>query len=327
MLNFTHFNRRQLLGGVGAGAMLSVLPGCATTPHKELTKVGPYTKKLAKVNGYNMAYVETGHGDPIVFLHGNPTSSYLWRKIIPYAEPYGRCIAPDLIGMGDSDKLKNSGPGSYSYDEHREFLDALLEQLDVKQNVILVVHDWGSGLGLDWANRHRDAIKGIVYMEALLFPPGSQEQITKRSPFFQIFFEEKGIKGVLQDDMFVEKMLIGGVGDYLTEEDKAAYRKPYLNPGEDRRPTLTWPQMVPFGGKPESPWNAISAYSEWLPQTDFPKLFVQSVPGAIMRGPILDFALTFKNQTHVTVKGGHFLQEVSPTEIGVALEAWLKKVA
>ncbi len=322
-----HFSRRNVIAGVGAATLAGTLSGCATTPQRSLTKVGPYAKKLATVNGYEMAYVEAGRGDPIVFLHGNPTSSYLWRNIIPYAEPYGRCIAPDLIGMGDSDKLKNSGPGRYSYDEHRAFLDALLDQLDVKENVTLVVHDWGSGLGLDWANRHREAIKGVVYMESLLFPPESQEQVTERSPFFQIFFEEKGIKGVLEDNMFVEQMLIGGVEGHLTEADKAAYRKPYLNPGEDRRPTLTWPQMVPFGGKPEAPWNAIAAYSAWLPQTDFPKLFIQAVPGAIMRGPILDFALSFNNQTHVEVEGGHFVQEVSPKEIGEALEAWLKAQA
>ncbi len=319
-------DRRRLLLTAGALALAAAVPGCAAGPQRNLVRVGRYEKKLAKVKGYHMAYVEAGRGDPIVFLHGNPTSSYLWRNIIPYAAPYGRCIAPDLIGMGDSDKLKDSGPGRYSFAEHRAFLDALLQRLGVEDNVILVVHDWGSGLGLDWANRHRRAIKGVVYMESLLIPPDQRQQVAERSPFFQLFFTEKGINGVLQDNMFVEKILFGGVGQYLTEEDKAVYRKPYLEPGESRRPTLTWPQEVPFGGEPETTWKAITAYSDWLATTDFPKLFVHSVPGAIMRGPILEFARSFKNQAEVTVKGGHFLQEVSPEEIGRALADWLAKV-
>ncbi len=317
-----YLTRRTAL--LASAAMSLILSGFAARPKRDLTKVGPYDKKLVSVNGYDMAYVEAGRGDPIVFLHGNPTSSYLWRKILPYAEPYGRIIAPDLIGMGDSDKLKDSGPGRYGYLEHQAFLDGFLDKLDVNENVILVVHDWGSGLGLHWAYRHPEAIKAIVYMESLFIPPSRQQQVEQRTPFFARFFTPEGEKFVLDDNGFVEEILFASVGRFMSEEDKAAYRKPYLEPGESRRPTLTWPQEVPFGGQPEYTWNAVSEYTAWLAQTEFPKLFVRSEPGAIMRGAILEYCRTFKNQTEVTVEGGHFIQEQSPTEIGEAIGNWLE---
>ncbi len=318
-----HITRRGALLAGATLASTAMLAGFAARPKRELTKVGSYEKKLVKVNGYNMAYVEAGEGDPIVFLHGNPTSSYLWRKILPYAEPYGRIIAPDLIGMGDSDKLKDSGPGSYNYFEHREFLDEFFDKVGIKEKVILVVHDWGSGLGLHWAHRHPEAIKGLVYMESLLIPPYRQEQVEERSAFFKRFMTPAGEMFVLEENGFVEKIMFATLGDVLTEEDKAAYRKPYLEPGESRRATLTWPQEVPFGGEPEHTWKIISDYTAWLPDTEFPKLFVRSEPGAIMRGAILDFCRSLKNQTEVTVQGGHYLQEQSPTEIGEAIGNWL----
>jgi haloalkane dehalogenase len=198
--------------------------------HQELPK------QFAQVHGRRMAYTEMGQGDPIVFLHGNPTSSYLWRNILPGLADLGHCIAPDLIGMGDSDKLPNSGPDSYQFAEHRHYLDGLLEQLDVKSNVILVLHDWGSSLGFDWANRHRDAVRGIAYMEALVRPAGWDEWPEIIRPIFKGFRSEAGENMVLDKNLFVEKVLPGSVLRGLTEQEMEVYRRPFLNPGEDRRP-------------------------------------------------------------------------------------------
>ena len=286
-------------------------------------------KKFADVNGHRMAYVESGKldGDPIVFLHGNPTSSYLWRNIIPYAESFGRCIAPDLIGMGDSDKLPGSGPDRYRFVEHREYLDALLDQLGVNSNVTLVIHDWGSGLGFDWANRHRGAMKGIAYMEAMVKPRSWEDFPERARPAFQAMRSPKGDEMVLANNFFVETMLPGSILRDLTQEEHDEYRRPFTEPGESRRPTLTWPRQIPIDGEPADVTQIMADYGEWLQASDVPKLFVYAEPGAILsEGPSLDFCRTWANQTEVTVKGSHFIQEDSPDEIGQALSDWLKAI-
>ena len=283
-------------------------------------------KSFANVNGKKMAYFETGAGDPILFLHGNPTSSYLWRNIIPHVQDLGRCIAPDLIGMGDSEKLENPGPGSYRFVEHREYLDALLAQLGVTENVTLVVHDWGSGLGLDWANRHRDAVKGICYMEAIVRPVTWEEFPDPATPVFQGFRSENGEAMVLEKNIFVEKVLPGSVLRGLSDAEMAVYRRPFAEPGEGRRPTLTWPRQIPISGEPADVVAIAQAYGEWLSQSSVPKLFVNAEPGAILTGPPREFCRSWPNQTEVTVKGSHFIQEDSPHEIGEALRTWLQSL-
>lgn len=282
------------------------------------------TKKTARVKGYDMRYVETGEGEPIVFLHGNPTSSYLWRNIIPHCEPLGRCIAPDLIGMGDSQKLTPSGPESYRFIEHRDYLDALLDHLGVHDNVTLVLHDWGSALGFDWANRHRTAVKGIVYMEAIVRTLSWDEWPRSMKPIFEGFRSPAGDAMVLDNNVFIEQVLPASIMRKLSEEEMAEYRRPFLNPGEDRRPTLTWPRQIPIEGEPADVAAIVDSYSQWLSQSDLPKLFINAEPGAILRGPARDFCRTWPNQSEVTVDGIHFIQEDSPNEIGRAIVNWLQ---
>ncbi|NNL64958.1 MAG: haloalkane dehalogenase, partial [Myxococcales bacterium] len=209
-----------------------------------------YEKKSANVLGREMAYVEVGQGDPIVFLHGNPTSSYLWRNVIPHLADQGRCIAPDLIGMGDSEKLPDSGPDRYRFVEHREHLDALLAALGVERNVTLVIHDWGSALGFDWANRHRGAMLGIAYMEAIVKPMSWAQWPDAARALFQTFRSPEGETVVLEKNVFVENVLPGSVLRGLTDAEMAVYRRPYREPGESRRPTLTWPRQIPIEGEP-----------------------------------------------------------------------------
>lgn len=284
----------------------------------------PYQKKTVNINGYNMSYVEVGIGDPILFLHGNPTSSYLWRNIIPYCENLGRCIAPDLIGMGDSDKLSPSGPERYHFIEHREFLDALLEELGVDNNVTLVIHDWGSALGFDWANRHRDAVVGIAYMEAIVKPLSWEEWPTAIRPVFEGFRSNAGEEMVLENNVFIEQVLPGAIIRDLSEAEMDNYRAPFTEPGEDRRPTLTWPRQIPLDGEPADVVNIVKDYGEWLSKSELPKLFVNADPGAILRGQPREFCRTWPNQTEVTVSGTHFVQEDSPNEIGEAVASWIE---
>lgn len=283
-----------------------------------------YEKSYKTIHGKRMAYVDVGSGDPIVFLHGNPTSSYLWRNVMPHLEGRGRLIAPDLIGMGDSEKLDNSGPGTYSYVEHRKYLFALLEELGVDQNVTLVIHDWGSGLGFHWAHQNPDAVKGIAFMEAFVapipswddFPDGEREAIQAvRSP--------AGEEMVLQGNSFVEGVLPGTILRTLTQAEMAEYRRPFLNAGEDRRPTLTWPRQIPIEGEPADVHEIVSAYSAWMAQNDIPKLFINAEPGALIKGAARDLVRTWPNVTEVAVEGIHFIQEDSPDAIGQAIADWL----
>ncbi len=283
-----------------------------------------YPKQRAQVNGRQVAYVETGDGDPIVFQHGNPTSSYLWRNIIPHVEGLGRCIAPDLIGMGDSEKLTDSGPDRYTFAEHREYFDGLLEELGVTENVTFVIHDWGSALGFDWANRHRDRVKGIAYMEAIVRPLTWDQWPDAATRLFEGFRSSAGEDMVLENNVFVENVLPGSVIRELSPEEMEAYRRPFREKGEDRRPTLTWPRQIPLADEPADVVKLVGDYADWFSGCDVPKLFVNAEPGAILIGEPRQFCPTWPNQTELTVKGNHFLQEDSPDEIGQALADWLK---
>jgi len=283
----------------------------------------PYEKKQQPVLGYSMAYVEVGQGDPIVFLHGNPASSYVWRNIIPHLHGLGRCIAPDLIGMGDSEKLHNSGPGSYGFFEHRSYLDKLLETLDVREQVTFVLHDWGSALGFDWANRHREAVKGIAYMEPIVKPLRWADLSKPFQEIWQGFRSNAGEHMVLEQNFFIENLLPRLVLRGLSNEEMAEYRRPFAEAGEGRRPMLSWPRQAPFDDERADIAEIVNAYSEWLSQSDVPKLYVNNDPGT---NPlwIREFCRTWRAQTEITVKGRHYLQEDSPDEIGVAISAWLK---
>ncbi|MCP5039820.1 MAG: haloalkane dehalogenase [bacterium] len=292
-----------------------------------MSKIGTsprYEKKKTLIKGKSMAYIEQGTGDPIVFLHGNPTSSYLWRNIMPYAEGLGRLIAPDLIGMGDSQKLDDSGPDRYRFVEHREYLDAVLEALDVRENVVLVIHDWGSALGFDWANRHRDAIRGICYMEAIVRPVSWKQWPEGGRAIFQAFRSDAGEEIVLEKNVFVERVLPASIIRELAPEEMEAYRRPFAEPGEGRRPTLTWPRQIPIEGEPADVVEIAEDYARWLETSEVPKLFVNAEPGSILTGPQREFCRGWKNQTEITVPGLHFIQEDSPNEIGEALQGFIK---
>jgi haloalkane dehalogenase len=286
-----------------------------------------YQKQRRRVLGREMAYVEVGEGDPIVLLHGNPTSSYLWRNVLPHLQPVGRCIAPDLIGMGDSDKRPDGGRNSYRFVEHRRYLDSLLEALDVRERVTLVVHDWGSALGFDWANRHREAIKGIAYMEAIVRPWDHWDQLGPRfRSVQQALRSEAGEEMILRDNYFVEQVLPARVLRPLSVEEMAEYRRPFAEPGEARRQTLTWPREMPIEGEPADVVAIVAAYADWLATSDVPKLFVRAEPGSILAGANLDFVRGWPAQTEVTVAGLHFVQEDSPDEIGKAIVEWMGKL-
>jgi haloalkane dehalogenase len=285
----------------------------------------PYQKQRRRVLDREMAYVEAGQGDPIVLLHGNPTSSYLWRNVIPHLKPLGHCIAPDLIGMGDSDKLPDSGPGSYRFVEHRSYLDALLEALEVRERVTLVIHDWGSALGFDWANRHRGAVKGIAFMEAIVRPQGWDhwDKINMR-PALQALRSLAGEDMVLKDNFFIETILPGAILRKLDDEEMAAYRRPFAEPGEGRRPTLTWPRQIPVDGEPADVTAIVAAFADWLSTSPVPKLFFNAQPGAIATVTDVAFIRKLPTLTEVAVAGRHYVQEDSPDEIGQAIAAWMK---
>jgi haloalkane dehalogenase len=286
---------------------------------KEISAIDPYARRRVAVLDSEMAYVDTGAGRPIVFLHGNPTSSYLWRNVIPHVEGIARCLAPDLIGMGDSGK---SGSGSYRFGDHSRYLDAWFQALDLEQDVVLVVHDWGSALGFYWAQRHPESVKGIAYMEAIVQPLTWEGWPEAAKGIFQGFRSPAGEEMVLDRNLFVEAVLPNAVLRGLTDEEKAAYRRPYLEPGESRRPTLTWPREIPIEGEPADVHAIVESYSRWLAQSHVPKLLINADPGAILTGRQREFCRSWPSQREVTVNGSHFIQEDSPHEIGAALAEW-----
>lgn len=318
-------NRRDWLQAATALALAPM--GAGIVPAQTAIRPWREQKKTARVRGLNMAYFEAGQGDPIVFLHGNPTSSYLWRNIIPHVQHLGRCIAPDLIGMGDSDRLPDSGPNRYTFKDHQEYLFGLFDALNLGNAVALVIHDWGSALGTTWAQRNPTRVKGIAYMEAIIEPPDAPRPAPAAGTAFATYRSPAGEQAVLQENRFVES-LISGLQYYLTPEDAAEYRRPYLVPGESRRPTLTWPRELPLGGEPKGTYNLVREYSDWLAaDSRIPKLFVRAQPGALLARPeVLAFVRGFKNQTEATVFGPHFVQEVSPHAIGRALEKWIVSI-
>ena len=283
-------------------------------------------KKTISVNGKTMSYVEMGEGDPIIFQHGNPTSSYLWRNIMPHLADQGRCIAVDLIGMGDSDKLEDSGPDRYTLLEHRDYFDGALDALGVTSNVTFVIHDWGSALGFDWANRHRDSVIGIAYMEGIVRPVSWDDWPEAARGVFQGFRSPAGEDMVLDKNVFVERVLPGSIIRDLSDEEMEVYRRPFKNPGEERRPTLTWPRQIPIEGEPAEVVELVQSYADWLSESDMPKLFINAEPGAILIGPQREFCRSWPNQQEVTVVGNHFLQEDSPNEIGEAIAQWRKGI-
>ena len=285
-----------------------------------------YERKLITIKGRQMAYVDEGQGDAIVFQHGNPTSSYLWRNIMPHCEGLGRLIACDLIGMGESEKLENSGPDRYTYAEQRDYLFDLWDQIGVGDNVIFVVHDWGSALGFDWSNQNRDRVKGLAYMEAVVKTLNWSDFPDLGRKVFQGFRSEAGESMILDKNMFVERVLPGAVIRDMTEAEMIVYRKPYLAEGEDRRPTLTWPRQIPIEGEPENVCRIVDDYGAWLAQSDVPKLFINAAPGSILTGEQREFCRTWPNQTEVTVNGIHFVQEDSPDEIGHAVAEFVKGI-
>lgn len=285
----------------------------------------PFDKRFADVLGRRMAYVEDGSGDAIVLLHGNPTSSYLWRNVIPHLAPLGRCVAPDLIGMGDSEQLPGDGDERYRFVEHRRYLDAFLDAVVPDGPVTLVVHDWGSGLGFDWARRHADRVRAIAYMEAIVTPIDWDDWPEAARGIFQAMRSEKGESLVLERNVFVERILPASVLRDLTDDEMGEYRRPFREPGESRRPTLTWPREIPIGGEPEDVHDIVASYQAWLADADdLPKLFVNADPGSILVGRQREVCRSWPNQREVTVPGVHFLQEDAADEIGAAIADWLE---
>ncbi len=282
-----------------------------------------YPRKRVAVLDTEIAYVDTGEGDPVVFLHGNPTSSYLWRNVISEVEGGARCLAPDLVGMGDSGKAPD---GSYRFVDHVRYIDGWFDALGLTSNMTLVCHDWGSALAFHWAHRHSERVKGIAYMEAIVGPLTWDNWPDDATRIFQGMRSDAGEGMVLEKNMFVERVLPASVIRELTVEEMEVYRKPYLEPGESRRPTLTWPREIPIEGEPADVHEIATAYSRWLASSDVPKLFINAEPGAILTGDQREFCRTWPNQQEVTVKGSHFIQEDSPAEVGDAISEWLGSI-
>jgi haloalkane dehalogenase len=283
----------------------------------------PYPRRRIRVLDSEMAYVDTGSGEPVVFLHGNPTSSYLWRNVIPHVEGIARCLAPDLIGMGESGKASG---GSYRFRDHARYLDTWFEALGLTRDLTLVVHDWGSALGFDWAERHRARVRGLVYLEAIVQPVTWGQWPERARQVFQALRSPAGEEMVLQKNVFVERILPASVLRGLTEEEMTVYRRPYREPGESRRPTLTWPREIPIDGEPADVVAIVARYARWLASSSIPKLFINADPGVILTGAQREFCRTWPNQDEITVDGSHFIQEDSPAAIGQAIAAFLSRI-
>jgi len=280
-------------------------------------------KKFARVLGNRMAYVESGGGERVfLFLHGNPTSSYLWRKIIPQVARLGRCIAPDLIGMGDSQKLEYPGPDTYRFATHRDFLWGFIDAVIGDRPIVLVGHDWGSALAFDWANHHRRRVAGIAYMEAIVRPLVWAEWPEASRRMFEGFRSAAGEEMILDRNLFVERVLPASVLRPLEPAEMAEYRRPFAGAREDRWPTLAWPREIPIEGEPADVVALVAAYAEWMAQNEVPKLFVNAEPGAILTGAPREFCRLWPNQSEITVRGSHFIQEDAGPEIGRAIADW-----
>ncbi|MDF1613280.1 haloalkane dehalogenase [Stygiobacter electus] len=281
-----------------------------------------HPRKRVKLLDTEISYVDTGEGDPIVFLHGNPTSSYLWRNIIPYVARLGRCLAPDLVGMGKSGK---SPANAYYFEDHSRYLNAWFEVLDLKKNITLVLHDWGSALGFNWAYKNQEKVKCIVYMEAIVRPRDWSDFPNGRDEIFRALRSEKGKELVIKENFFVEKVLPKSILRKLTDEEMNAYREPFKEP-ESRIPTLRFAQELPIAGTPEHMVKIVTDYGRWLSQSKIPKLLITAEPGALLTGRDLEFCRTWSNQKETTVKGIHYIQEDSPNEIGQYIKEFIEEV-
>ena len=284
-----------------------------------------WNKKYIDVLGKQIAYVEMGEGDPIIFQHGNPTSSYLWRNIVPQLQSLGRCIAMDLIGMGDSEKLEDKGNMTYSYDTHKKYFDGFLDAIGVESNATLVIHDWGSALGFDWANDYPQRVKAICYMEGIVQSMEWEDWNEDAKGIFQGFRSPAGEEMILEKNLFIEAVLPGSILRKLSDAEMNEYRRPF-NDKKSRRPTLDWPRQIPLENDPPEICRIVDSYSQWMAENNIPKLFINAEPGAILIGKQREFCRTWKNQKEVTVKGSHFIQEDSPNEIGNAIFDWLKGI-
>jgi haloalkane dehalogenase len=283
-----------------------------------------YTKKYAEINNKKMAYIDEGNGDTFLFLHGNPTSSYLWRNIAPHVEEMGRVVIPDLIGMGDSAKLDGIDNEGYKYHGQYSYLTGLLENLDLGNDIHLIIHDWGSAMGFQFARENPDRVKSITYMEAIVMPLTWEQWPDAATKIFQLFRSDAGEELVLEKNFFVERILLADSATGYTDEEKAEYIRPFLEEGEDRRPTLTWPRQIPLDGEPNAVVEEVRKNAEFHKDSEIPKLFINANPGSILVGEQREFARTWKNQTEITVSGNHFIQEDSSEEIGTALRDFVK---
>ena len=283
-----------------------------------------YTKKYAEINNKKMAYIDEGNGDTFLFLHGNPTSSYLWRNIAPHVEDIGRVVIPDLIGMGDSEKLDGVDNEGYKYHGQYGYLTGLLENLDLGNDIHLIIHDWGSAMGFQFARENPDRVKSITYMEAIVMPLTWEQWPDAATKIFQLFRSDAGEELVLEKNFFVERILLADSATGYTDEEKAEYIRPFLKEGEDRRPTLTWPRQIPLDGNPNAVVEEVRKNAEFHKDSEIPKLFINANPGSILVGEQREFARTWKNQTEITVSGNHFIQEDSSEEIGTALRDFVK---
>ena len=286
----------------------------------------PYTKKFAEVKGKQIAYIDEGKGDPIVLIHGNPTSSFLWRNVIPELTDHGRVIAPDLIGHGDSEKMPTSeGPKAYNLETAYSYIDLLLQKIDADKNVILVLHDWGSAIGFMWAMRHINSVKGVAYMEAIVTPLDWKDWPEIAVGIFKGFRSEKGEELIVNRNLFIEAVLPSSVIRTLSDAEMDAYRAPYLKPS-DRHPMLSWPRQIPLDGLPVNVVNLVNEYGSFMLNSQIPKLFINADPGSILVGRQREFCRCWPNQKEITVSGLHFIQEDSPSEIGQAVATWSQEI-
>ena len=285
-----------------------------------------YTKKYKDIKNSKMAFIDEGSGDTFLFLHGNPTSSFLWRNIAPHVEDIGRIVIPDLIGMGDSDKLEGVDNPGYKYHGQYSYLTALMDELDLGDNIHLIIHDWGSAMGFQFARENQDRIKSITYMEAIVMPLTWDQWPDPATKIFGLFRSEAGEELVLEKNFFVERILLADSSTGYTEEEKSEYIRPFINLGEDRRPTLTWPRQIPLDGEPSEVVEEVRLNAEFHKESDIPKLFINADPGSILIGDQREFARSWKNQTEITVSGNHFIQEDSSEEIGAALRNFVESL-
>jgi haloalkane dehalogenase len=285
-----------------------------------------YEKKFIDVNGKQMAYVDEGSGDTVLFLHGNPTSSYLWRNIAPHVEDTNRIVIPDLIGMGDSEKLDGEDNSGYKYHGQYEYLTGLMDKLDLGDSIHLVIHDWGSAMGFQFARENPSRIKSITYMEAIVMPLTWDQWPDMATKIFGLFRSEAGEELVLEKNFFVETILLGDSLSGYSDEEKEEYIRPFINSGEDRRPTLTWPRQIPLDGEPKEVVDEVTKNADFHKNSEIPKLFINADPGTILTGDQREFVRSWKNQKEITVKGNHFIQEDSAEEIGSALNEFIKNL-